>query len=202
VTPTPTLPRILARAAVCAGVLVTTAMATAPDASAHAGGRAQLYIERFRMQPTPAGWEVQVALADADSGRPEPGFAVSVSGNGPSGTSFGPTDLTDSMNRGRYAGAVPATPGQWTVVVNAHDVPGGPAAVAVSRRYEVTLTPGQASDPGRSAAAAHHWPPAPVTRLAGLVLTAACATAAVRLARTRRQRTVSARGRASIQRIA
>jgi len=189
VTPTPTLPRILARAAACGFVLVTAAMVAAPAASAHAGGRAQLYIERFGMQPEAAGWEVQVALADADSGRPEPGFAVSVSGSGPSGTSFGPTELTDSTNRGRYSGAVPATPGRWTVVVNARDVPGGPAAVAVSRRYEVTLTPGQASDAGRSAtvAGARHWPPVPLVRLAGLVLTGACVTAALRLAGRRRR---------------
>jgi hypothetical protein len=189
VTTTPTLPRILAGAAACAVLLVAAAIAGAPDASAHAGGRAQLYIERFRMQPAPAGWEVQVTLVDADSGRPEPGCAVSVTGSGPSGTSFGPTDLTDPTNRGRYSGAVPATPGQWTILVNAHDLPGGPAAVAVSKRYEVRLTPGQVSDPGQPAtvATAHHSPPAPLARLAGLVLTGACVIAALRLARTRRR---------------
>jgi hypothetical protein len=181
---------MLARGGASALAVISVSIATAPVASAHAGGRAQLYIESFKVQPGPAGWDVQVTLTDADSGQPEPGFAVSVSGSGPSGASFGPADLADSTNRGRYSGAVRATPGQWTMLVNAHDVPGGPAAVAVSKRYEVTLTPGQASDPGGSvtvAAAAHHSRPFRFPLLAGVVLTGACVVAAVRLARTRRR---------------
>jgi len=155
--PTPALRRILAGAGTSALALIGLTIAAAPIASAHAGGRAQLYIERFTVQPGPTGWNVQVTLIDADSGHPEPGFAVTVAGTGPSGASFGPADLTDPTNRGRYSAAMPATPGQWTMLVNAHDVPGGPTAVAVSRRYDVTLTPGQPSDAGESvtAAAAH-----------------------------------------------
>jgi hypothetical protein len=189
--PTPTVRRVLARAGASALALISWSIAAAPVASAHAGGRAQLYIERFTVQPRPAAWDVQVTLTDADSGQPEPGFAVSVRGTGPSGASFGPADLADPTNRGRYSGAVRATPGQWTMLVNAHDVPGGPAAVAVAKRYDVTLKPGQASDRGGSSAtvapATHHSLPSPLPLLAGVVLTGACVVAAVRLARTRRR---------------
>ena len=196
--PAPTSRRILAGAGAAALTVIGVSIAAAPAASAHAGGRAQLYIERFNVQPGPAGWDVHVTLRDADSGQPEPGFAVSVSGSGPSGAWFGPTDLADSTNRGRYSGPVRATPGQWTMLVNAHDVPGGPAAIAVSKRYEVTLTPGQASDPGESvtvAAAAHHSRPSRLPLLAGVVLASACVVAAVRFARIRRRPTGCSRGR-------
>lgn len=188
--PSPAVHRILARAGASALAVISLSIAAAPVASTHAGGRAQLYIERFKVQPGPAGWEVQVTLTDADSGQPEPGFAVSVSGSGPSGASFGPADLADSTNRGRYSGVVRATPGQWTMLVNAHDVPGGPAAVAVSQRYDVTLTPGQTPEAGGSvtvAVAAHQSRPSRLPLLAGVVLTGACVVAAVRLARTRRR---------------
>ena len=189
--PPPTLRRVLSRAGASALAVISLSIAAAPLASAHAGGRAQLYIERFEVQPGPAGWDVQVTLIDADSGQPEPGFAVSVSGSGPSGASFGPADLADRTNRGRYSGAVPATPGQWTMLVNAHDVPGGPTAVAVSKRYEVTLTPGQALDRGGSSAtvapATHHSLPSPLPLLAGVVLTGACIIAGARIARTHRR---------------
>jgi hypothetical protein len=188
--PPPTLRRVLSRAGAAAVAVIGLSIAVAPVASAHAGGRAQLYIERITVQPGPTGWDVQVTLTDADSGQPEPGFAVSLSGSGPSGASFGPADLADSTNRGRYAGTVRATPGQWTMLVNAHDVPGGPAAVAVSKRYDVTLRPGRASEPGGSvagAAAAHHPGASGLPVLAGLVLTGAGVIAAVRLARTRRR---------------
>jgi hypothetical protein len=187
--PTPTLRRMLARGGASALAAISLLIAAAPVASAHAGGRAQLYIGRFKVQPGSAGWDVQVTLTDADSGQPEPGFAVSVSGSSPSGASFGPADLADSTNRGRYSGAVRATPGPWTMFVNAHGVPGGPAAVAVSKRYEVTLTPGQASDPGASStvAAAQHPRPFRLTLLAGVVVAGGCVVAAVRLTRTRRR---------------
>jgi hypothetical protein len=189
---TPALRRILAGAGVsalaAAGLSIAAASLSiaAPAASAHTGGRPQLYIAGVKVQPTPARWDVQVMLTDADSGRPEPGFAVSVSGSGPSGVSFGPAALADPTNRGRYSAAVRATAGRWTLLVTAHDVPGGPAAVAVSRRYEVTLTPGQASDPAGSvtpaAAARRSWPSL-LPLLAGGGLIGACAVAAVRLAR-------------------
>ena len=185
---TPALRRIIAGAGVSALAAASASIAAAPTASAHAGGRAQLYIAGVKVEPAPAGWNVQVTLTDADSGRPEPGFAVSVSGSGPSGAWFGPAALADPTDRGRYSGAVPATAGRWTLLVTAHDVPGGPAAVAVSRRYEVTLTPGHGSDPARSvtpAGAARRSRPSLLPLLAGVGLTGACAVAAVRLARAR-----------------
>ena len=190
---TPVLRRIIAGAGVSALATASVSIAAAPAASAHAGGRAQLYIAGVKVQPAnvqPAEgvWDVQVTLTDADSGRPEPGFAVSVSGSGPSGAWFGPAALADPTNRGRYSGAVPATVGRWTLLVTAHDVPGGPAAVAVSRRYEVTLTPGHGSDAARSvtpAGDARRSRPSLLPLLAGVGLTGACAVAAVRLARAR-----------------
>jgi hypothetical protein len=189
--PIPTSRRVVAGAGASAVLFISLSIAAAPVASSHAGGRAQLYIERLKVQPGPAGWAVQVTLTDADSGQPEPGFAVSVSGSGPSGASFGPTDLADPANDGRYSGAVRATPGPWTIFVNAHDVPGGPAAVAVSRRYDVMLAPGQASDGGSSSAtlpAARHSSRLSGPRLlAGVVLTGAFVVVAVRLARNRRR---------------
>ena len=184
---TPALRRIVAGAGVSALAAASLSIPTAPAASAHTGGRAQLYIAGVKVQPAPVGWDVQVTLTDADSGRPEPGYAVSVSGSGPSGAWFGPAALADPTNRGRYSGAVPATVGRWTLLVTAHDVPGGPAAVAVSRRYEVTLTPGHGSDAARSvpAGAARRSRPSLLPLLAGVGLTGACAVAAVRLARAR-----------------
>jgi hypothetical protein len=76
------------------------------------------------------------------------------------------------------------------MLVNAHDLPGGPTAVAVSKRYEVTLTPGPASDPEGSvtmAGPAHHSRPSRLPLLAGVVLTGACVIAGARIARTRRR---------------
>ncbi|HEV8626233.1 MAG TPA: hypothetical protein VG034_17400 [Acidimicrobiia bacterium] len=49
--PTPTLRRILARGGASALAVISLSIAAAPVASAHAGGRAQLYIERFNLQP-------------------------------------------------------------------------------------------------------------------------------------------------------
>jgi len=184
IMPASTVCRLLARGGGSALALTSWSIAAAPVASAHAGGRAQLYIERFTVEPRPAAWDVEVTLTDADSGQPELGFAVSVSGTGPSGASFGPADLADGANRGRYSGAVRATPGRWTMLVNAHDRPGGPAAVAVSKRYEVTLTPGQPSDPGGSSAtvapAAHDSTASPLVLLAAAALIGACVAAAAR----------------------
>jgi hypothetical protein len=116
-------------------------------AGAHAGGRAQLYIASAAIAPGNGGWGVTTVLRDLDSGAPEPGFAVEVSGTGPSGAAFGPVALADPDSTGRYQGPLPAVAdGAWAVTVRASEVPGGNAALPVQRTYNVTLRPGQAVD--------------------------------------------------------
>ena len=119
----------------------------ARTAWAHAGGRAQLYIATAAVAPAAGGWSVTTVLRDLDSGAPEPGFAVQVSGTGPAGAAFGPVALADADGTGRYQGPLPAVAGgAWALTVRASEVPGGNAALPVQRTYNVTLRPGQAVD--------------------------------------------------------
>jgi hypothetical protein len=126
----------------------------APAAGAHAGGRAQLYIATATVAPGNGGWTVTTVLRDLDSGAPEPGFAVEVSGAGPAGAAFGPVALADPDGTGRYQGALPgATDGAWALTVRASEVPGGNAALPVQRTYNVTLQPGRSFDLSKAKAA-------------------------------------------------
>jgi hypothetical protein len=126
----------------------------APTAWAHAGGRAQLYIATATVAPGNGGWTVTTALRDLDSGAPQPGFAVEVSGTGPAGAAFGPVALADADGTGRYQGPLPAVAdGAWALTVRASEVPGGNAALPVQRTYNVTLRPGQSLDLSKSGAA-------------------------------------------------
>ena len=133
----------------CLGLLLP-----ATPAGAHAGGRAQLYIATATVAPGNGGWAVTTVLRDLDSGAPEPGFAVDVSGAGPAGAAFGPVALADPDATGRYQGALPAVAdGAWALTVRASEVPGGNAALPVSRTYNVTLRPGQSVDLSKARAA-------------------------------------------------
>jgi hypothetical protein len=140
---------ILGRAALRRGAAVLVAallVASVPKAPGHVGSRAQLYIDRFRVRPAPVGWLAEVTLIDADSGQAQPGFAVQVTGTSPSGQTFGPVDLADPAQRGRYSAVVQPDAGPWTVMVDAREVPGGPRAIPVSKRFAVTLVSGQTAD--------------------------------------------------------
>jgi len=132
-------------------LLSLAALLPALPAGAHAGGRAQLYVASATVAPGPGGWVVTTSLRDLDSGAPEPGFAVEVSGTGPSGAAFGPLALADPQTTGRYEAALPAVAeGDWSLTVRASEVAGGNAALPVQRTYKVTLRSGQAVDLARA----------------------------------------------------
>jgi hypothetical protein len=118
----------------------------AEPAGAHAGGRAELYLADFRVEPAlPASWTVHAVLSDRDSGKPLPGFDVMVTGTGPSGSAFGPVALTDPDARGRYGGTITPSAGQWALTVDARGFPGGAEGVPLTKTIEVHLQPGVAA---------------------------------------------------------
>jgi hypothetical protein len=113
-------------------------------ARAHAGGRVQLYIRDVRFQPAGDAWTVTVTLIDADSGEPQPGFAVDVSGT-TADRQFGPVTLEDPTERGAYHGRVVAAAGTWDFTLSAKEKPGGPLAIPTTKRLRSELvapTPG------------------------------------------------------------
>jgi hypothetical protein len=118
----------------------------ARPASAHAGARAQLYVASAHLVPTTTGWSFEAVLRDLDSGQPEPGFAVGVKGSGPGGASFRSVTLTDPANVGRYGGLLPVQEGQWTLTVEAGELPGGSTALPYNRSWAVTVKPGAPID--------------------------------------------------------
>ena len=68
-----------------AGVALAVLAAAAP-ASAHSGGRVQLFVDRLGLHSTGGNdWTVSVIMVDADSGSPQPGFDVVVPRHGPFG---------------------------------------------------------------------------------------------------------------------
>ena len=135
------------------GLICLLILLPAGAAWAHAGGRAQLYIATVTMAPANGGWSATAVLRDLDSGAPEPGFGVEVSGTGPSGAAFGPVAMADAQGTGRYQAALPGVgEGAWAVTVRGSEVPGGNAALPVQRTYKVTLRPGQAVDLSKAGA--------------------------------------------------
>lgn len=133
------------------GLLCLAAMLPAAPASAHSGGKAQLYVATAAVAPQGGGWAMSTVLRDLDSGAPEPGFAVEVSGAGPSGAAFGPIALADPEGDGRYEAALPAiAEGNWAVTLRANEVPGGKTAFPVDRTWNVPLRPGQSVDLARA----------------------------------------------------
>ena len=120
--------RVLAGLAVLValGVGAVGVVFGAPPAGAHAGGRAQLYLADFRVEPAGSdGWTVQALISDRDSGRPLPGFAVTVTGTSSSGSVFGPVALADPRARGRYGATITLPAGRWALRVDARGFPGG-----------------------------------------------------------------------------
>ena len=178
--------RLLRSTVIGAAALAMVGAAGAPAAQAHAGGRAQLYLDDVRITPARDGWVVLASLIDSDSGQPQPGFTVQANGTGPSGATFGPVDLADGSGRGRYSATIHPPPGPWAVTVSARQSPGGPAAIPVTKRYDVTLIPGQTPTLGRRRTPVGGtrgdslWPV-----LLGLVLSGAAAVEAARRHRHR-----------------
>lgn len=120
---------------------------TGHSPEAHTGsGQAQLYISGGLLT---AGGEVRrlsVVVRDADSGAPQPRVDVEVKGQSGTGTEFGPLVLSDPGNVGRYEIEVPMTPGQWTIRLEAKELPGGPSALPFARTWSVTLRAGESVD--------------------------------------------------------
>jgi hypothetical protein len=132
-------------------LLSLTGLLPAAPAFAHAGGRAQLYVATATVTPRGGGWSISTVLRDLDSGAPEPGFGVEVSGAGPSGAAFGTVALADPEGDGRYEAALPAiAAGNWALTVRASEVPGGNAALPVEKTWNVALRPGQPVDLARA----------------------------------------------------
>jgi hypothetical protein len=135
--------RFLAGVAV---VLVHGLVFGAAPAGAHAGGRAELYLVAFRVEPAqPTGWTVRALVSDRDTGKPLPGFDVKLTGTSPSGSAFGPVALTDPDARGRYGGTISPSVGQWALTVDARGFPGGAEGIPLTRTIEVDLEPGVAA---------------------------------------------------------
>jgi len=133
-----------------AGLVVAVLGLVAAPASAHSGGRIQLFVDHLTLHPLAGNdWTVSVSLVDADSGSPAPGFDVSAESGGPGVT------LTDEGS-GRYTGPLKAQPGQHDVAIRAETLPGGPPGVPLRKVYSVDLQPGKdiafgATAPGKSA---------------------------------------------------
>ena len=155
--------RRAARVTVAAVALAFVAAGVAaPPASAHAGDRAQLHLAAISAMPAgPGRWMLHVAVVDADSGRPAPGFRVVVSGQGRSGA-FGPVDMEDPTASGRYETAVTASSGRWSVTVKADQAPGGDPAVPLASTTPVEFPAGAASStPGAAGPAMESSSPTP-----------------------------------------
>lgn len=132
--------------------LVAVALSAAP-AAAHAGGRAQLYVESVHLEPQAGGWRAELVVRDADSGRPEPGFGVQLAAQAGDRPPVEPLPLADPDGDGRYGAVVPLTAGSWSVTVKADELPGGPRALPFSRTWSATLQAGQPLDLGALASA-------------------------------------------------
>jgi hypothetical protein len=139
------------RAALVAAVAVA-ALAPLP-ADGHSGGRAQLYVDSVRFEPATGGWQADLVVRDADSGKPEPGVAVRLTAAASGGSSVGPVQLADPDGDGRFSGLMPVAAGTWTVGIEAEEIPGGPRALPFRRTWPAILAPGQALDLGRPGAA-------------------------------------------------
>src|SRR2546426_640169 len=124
-----------------AGVALAVLAAAAP-ASAHSGGRVQLFVDRLGLHSAGGNdWTVSVIMVDADSGSPQPGFDVVAEGRDQAGHSAGPVPLTD-LGGGQYSGPLAAAPpGNWEIVVRAETLPGGAPGGPLRKAYPLVLEP-------------------------------------------------------------
>src|SRR5688500_15962346 len=135
----PTPRTIALRAAGAAAVLV----ALASPATAHVGGRAQLFVDRLALHSVGGDqWELSVALIDADSGTPQAGFDVAAEATDDAGHRAGPVVLGD-RGGGRYSAPLTAAAGRWEISIRADTLPGGMPAVPLRKTYPFVLEPGK-----------------------------------------------------------
>jgi len=189
----------LAASAAAMLVSLTVGALPGPPADAHAGGRAQLYVDSIRMEPRADGWDVALVVRDGDSGQREPGFGVQVVASRPAGQTVGPVGLADGDNDGRYEGTVPITDGSWTLTVEADEVPGSARAVPFKKTWPVTLQAGQPVDVvgSRPPTGDHGAGPRTVPLILGITA-AATLSGLLTLARTRPRRKQSSARPASL----
>lgn len=127
--------------AVALAVVLTVTLAG--PALGHSDGRVQLWVDRLALHAgTGIDWTLSVAVVDADSGTPQPGFDVAVQGRDEAGHSFGPLLMTDS-GRGRYTAQLAADPGRWSLDLQADSLPGGVPGVPLRKTYPLVLEAGQ-----------------------------------------------------------
>jgi hypothetical protein len=126
-----------------AGLVVAALVGAAAPASAHSGGRVQLFVDRLALHPTGGNdWTVSLIMVDADSGTLAPGFDVAAEAIDSAGHSAGATPLADHGG-GEYTGRLTAAPGKWEVAIRADTLPGGVVGVPLRKTYDVTLEPGK-----------------------------------------------------------
>jgi hypothetical protein len=126
-----------------AGLAVAALAVPAVPASAHSGGRLQLFVDRLALHSAGGNdWTLSLIMVDADSGTLAPGFDVAAEATDAAGHPTGPVALTDHGG-GEYTGRLTAAPGKWEVAVRADTLPGGVAGVPLRKTYDVTLEPGK-----------------------------------------------------------
>ena len=170
--------------------------ARATTVEAHVGSQARLYVPHLAVQPaqTPGTWTVMAHIVDEDSGRPEPGLDVSVTGQDASGAAFGPVKLADPSNIGMYTGTFNASAGGVAVAVDARPGPGSEPAIPLQRTWKLVLHEGgaaQASQGGMEGQA-HHGSQGVGRWLAGLLVGAVLVVGLALVVVGRRQRLVPA----------
>ncbi|MCA1842721.1 MAG: hypothetical protein LC792_05925 [Actinobacteria bacterium] len=119
-------PLVFSAAAAVAMALLGLLSGSTP-ASAHLGGRLQLFLQSLRTAPRGDSETIVVTLADRDSGAPAVGYATTVEGHNATGATFGPVTLAPGAN-GTYNGELRVAPGDWDVTVKAEAAPGTEAA--------------------------------------------------------------------------
>lgn len=135
--------------------LVVALGATALPASAHSGGKAQLFVRRLSAQPsaTAGSYDITVEMIDRDSGEPMSGYSVSVEGSNGDGASIPPT-ATVPATGGKYTATVPATAGDWTLTIRGAGAPGVGEAVPLDVTRRISFTDSAASVGSEAAGAA------------------------------------------------
>lgn len=126
--------------AVMAGLALTVVGPTL-SASAHSGGKAQLYMRKITATPsaTDGNYDLTIELIDADSGEAMSGYAVSVEGRSGDGQTIAPTPTT-AVNGGRYTASVPASAGDWTLTIRGNGAPGVGEAVPLAYSQAISFT--------------------------------------------------------------
>lgn len=109
-------------------------------ATAHSDGRIELFVADLTVRASGEKHDLQALLVDRDSGDPAPGFAVSITGVGPSGASLAKTELSD-RGAGNYGRATDALAlGSWSFTVSAEQGPSATLAIAITKNFSLEVT--------------------------------------------------------------